>query len=382
MDSFKKLRDACLGFVYQRIAKPILFSIDPERVHMGALSLGEKLGKSGVGRRAAAAAFSYAHPLIAQKVAGLHFRNPVGLAAGFDKDARLSRILPAMGFGFMELGSVTGLPCAGNPGRWLWRLPKSKSILVNIGLKNAGSRVIAERLAGRDCAIPLGVSLARTNCPETVELKAGVDDFVSAYAAFARRGLGDYFTLNISCPNAFGGESFLEEEPLDDLLAAITFAKIALRCFRPIFLKLPAALPPERINAIIDTARRYHISGFICTNLLKGRPASLADANTPAVGALSGLPVQKYSDDLIRYIRERCGTEFVLIGCGGIFSAEDAYRKIRAGASLLQLITGLIYEGPQLVAQINRGLVRLLRRDGFASISEAVGVDVSPPSIS
>ncbi len=377
MDSWKTLRDSVFSLAYRRLLKPILFRIDPERIHAAALSLGEGLGERAVARRIASLFFSYSNVSLRQTVAGMRFENPVGLAAGFDKDARLSRLLPEMGFGFMELGSVTGEACAGNPGRWLWRLPKSKSILVNIGLKNSGARVIAARLAERPCAIPLGISLARTNCPETVELKAGIDDFVKAYAAFARRGLGSYFTLNISCPNAFGGESFLEAQPLDDLLAAITFARLALRCARPIFLKLPAALPSEHINSIIETARRYHIAGFICTNLLKGRPDTLADQNVPAVGSLSGLPVQKHSDELIRYIYERCGQEFVLIGCGGIFSAEDAYRKIRSGASLLQLITGLIYEGPQLVPQINRGLVRLLRRDGYSSISQAVGADVA-----
>ncbi len=367
-------RNRIFGWAYRRIIKPILFLSDPEVVHDQMANVGSVLGESAFGRGLTRCAFGYSHPALVQTVAGIRFPNPVGLAAGFDKDARMTRIMPSVGFGFMEVGSVTGRPCAGNPGQKLWRLKKSESIVVNSGLKNVGAEVIARNLAEMDFMIPLGVSIAKTNTAATCEEDDGIADYLRAYRAFAERDIGSYYTINISCPNAVGGQPFLQPGPLDHLLADFTKLRKELGDQRPVFLKLSADLYPASLDAIIDIARTYAITGFICSNLTKNRNnKSIVDDEVPQKGGLSGAVVRGLSDNLVRSIYHKAGHEFVIIGCGGIFSAEDAYAKIRAGASLVQLITGMIFRGPQVVSDINRGLVRLMRRDGFSSISEAVG---------
>lgn len=366
------LVSSSLGLIYRRIAKPVFFRRDPEEVHDRVTALGERLGRRLFARKIISGLLNYSHPALAQNILGIKFGNPVGLAAGFDKDARLTDILPAVGFGFAEVGSVTGEPCAGNPRPRLWRLPRSRSLLVYYGLKNDGAEAIVERLKNKKFNFVLGVSIAKTNSPATAETEAGIADYVKAFRKFNEAGVGDYYTINISCPNAFGGEPFTDRERLDKLLAALEMVS----CVKPIFLKLSPDLSRSEIDDIIVVASRHHVNGFICSNLTKKRDnKNILDQNIPERGGISGKIVAPLADELIKYVYRKTGGKFVIIGCGGIFSAEDAYRKIRLGASLVQLITGLIFEGPQLIGEINRGLVKLLIHDGFKNISEAVGVD-------
>ncbi len=367
-------RNGLVRWFYQAICKPFFFLFDPERVHDRMIASGAALGKSTCGRRLTRFAFAYSNRRLEQSIRGLRFRNPVGLAAGFDKNAVLTKILPAVGFGFMEVGSVTGRPCAGNPGQKLWRLKKSESIGVNYGLKNVGCEVISRALSKAEFEIPLGISLAKTNSASTESETDGIADYIRAYRAFAETGVGDYYTLNISCPNAHGGQPFLEPDALSRLLDAFSAARASLGDSRPVFLKLSADMYPVQIDAIIDLARRHALAGFICSNLTKNRKNKrLIDDMIPDRGGFSGAVVRGLSDNLVRSIYHKTGREFVIIGCGGIFSAEDAYAKIKAGASLVQLITGMIFRGPQLISDINRGLARLLEQDGFSSISDAIG---------
>lgn len=373
----KYWRQCLFRFGYKVILKPILFLFAPELIHDQALSLGAYLGKSRVARKVIQACFTYKHPALSQTIAGIHFQNPIGLAAGFDKNAELTQIIPEVGFGFAEIGSVTGLPCAGNPGQKLWRLKKTKSIVVNCGLNNVGAEVISQQLADLNFKIPIGISIAKANLPSTSDELSGIKDYVRAYLAFVKYNIGDYITINISCPNIYSGQLFLKPEPLAHLLAELETCRTKYNDIRPWFLKLGADLTPSEVDDIITIARRYHITGFICSNLTKNRQnKKIIDKNVPDCGSLSGTVCQTLSDNLISYIYTKTGHEFLIIGCGGIFSAEDAYRKIRLGASLLQLITGMIFEGPQLISEINYGLVRLLQKDGFRSISEAIGVDL------
>lgn len=362
-------RDHITGFCYRSTLKPAFFRRDPEAMHERMTALGRFLGRRGFLRRATAALFSYAHPALRQTINGIQFQNPVGLAAGFDKDAELVDILPAVGFGFMEVGSITGEPCEGNVRPRLWRLPKSKGLIVYYGLKSKGCERIAAQLFNRQFAIPIGTSVAKTNSPATVPLEAGVADYAKAFRALAH--IGQYTTVNISCPNAFGGEPFVESSRLDALLARLDKIPTA----KPAFLKLPPGLAAAELDAILAVAGRHRIAGFICTNLAKDRRnAGIVDP-LPERGGISGKPLAAFADETIRQVYGRTKGQYTIIGCGGIFSAEDAYRKIRLGASLVQLITGMIFEGPQLISEINRGLVRLLKRDGFKNISEAVGAD-------
>lgn len=358
-----------IAALYRRILKPILFAFDPENVHDQFVNIGELLGDNAATRLITRAMFYFSHPSLATTVAGIRFENPVGLGAGFDKNARLCGILPDVGFGFAELGSFTGKPCAGNPRPRLWRLPKSKALAVYYGLKNDGADAISERMRSAQMRFPVGISAAKTNNKETADPDVAITDYCHVIDRF--RGIGDYFAVNISCPNAFGGETFTHPDLLDRLLTAVD-----ARADKPVFLKLAADLSEHQLDEILRACANHRVDGFICSNLAKSRAnPAIIDANVPAVGGISGKPAQSLSDEQIRYLYRKTRGKYSIIGVGGIFNAEDAYRKIRLGASLVQLITGMIYEGPQLIGQINRDLVRLLRRDGFRTIGEAVGAE-------
>lgn len=364
------LRFTVLGFLYKNILKPIFFRQDPEDVHDRMTKTGKTLGCYAWGKWITKQLFSYQHPSLKQTVDGVAYENPIGLAAGFDKDAELTQILPSVGFGFEEVGSVTGEYCEGNPRPRLWRLPQSESLLVYYGLKNNGALTTHENLSEKTFAFPVGISIAKTNCKETVDVDAGIADYKKAFDTFASSPIGEYITINISCPNTFGGEPFTDPAKLDRLLASLA----TVPCSKPIYIKLPAELPMTQIDEIVAVADKYSIAGFICTNLAKKRDAKkIFDARVPEVGGMSGKVVQDLSDGLIAHLHKNVGDRYTIIGCGGVFTAEDAYRKIQLGASLIQMITGMIYGGPQTIGQINHGLVKLLRRDGYTTIADAVG---------
>ncbi len=363
------VRDVIIRFFYTHILKPLFFCFDPELVHNRMLVVGVFLGSNPITRGLTGMLFDYRNPVLNQTLCGIRFTNPIGLSAGFDKNAILTHILPSVGFGFAETGSITGEPCAGNPGRHLWRLPKDKSLMVYYGLKNVGAEKISERLRSEKFQIPVGISVAKTNSPATVDVSAGVRDYVKAFKLFS--DVGAYTTINISCPNAFGGQPFSDPQLLEQLLAQTD----AIITRKPTFLKLSPDLSSDELNAILDVSAHHKIDGFICTNLIKDRTRVKALENLPQQGGISGKLIENRSNEQLSHVYRATQGKKIIIGCGGIFTARDAYRKIRLGASLLQLITGMIYEGPQVISQINQGLVRFLKRDGFNSISEAVGID-------
>ncbi|EKD78941.1 MAG: dihydroorotate dehydrogenase 2 [uncultured bacterium] len=349
-----------MQWLYQHFCKPILFRFDPERVHRFILAVGRIIPDIGV--------FNYHHPALEQTIAGISFRNPVGLSAGFDKNGQIIRAIGTIGFGFEEVGSITALPCVGNPTPRLWRLPKSQGIVVHIGLANAGAEAIAQRLERHTYSIPFGISIAKTNCQATVDQAAGIADYLVTAQRF--RTIGQYNTLNVSCPNAFGGEPFHQPAALEALLVAYDQLHIA----KPVFIKISPDLDFAVVDQLLAVMIRHHVTGVICGNLTKQRDHSvLRDEHIPTVGGISGKPTRAKSLALIRHVYQQAGQHLIIIGVGGIFSAEDAYEDILAGASLVQLITGMIYQGPQLIGQINRGLVRLLQRDGYSHISQAIG---------
>lgn len=333
------------------------------------------LGKYGIARKIVRFYFYYSNPILEQNILGIKFKNPVGLSAGFDKDANLTAILPSIGFGFMEVGSITGDPCVGNPKPRLWRMKKSKSLAVYYGLKNDGCEAISEKLKGKKFSIPVGISIAKTNSPKTVSVEKAILDYFKTYQIFS--GTGDYAVINISCPNAYGGEPFTDSAKLRALLEKI----FSIPKTKPVFLKLSPDSSKKEIDGLIGVAVEFGIDGFVCSNLTKNRnnPAIL-DEFVPKPGGLSGKILDNLSTELIRYVYKKSldGADegirkFVIIGAGGISSAEDAYKKIKAGASLIELITGMIFEGPQLISDINLGLVKLLKADGYKNISEAIG---------
>tara|TARA_Y100000031_G_scaffold154996_1_gene204381 strand:- start:3782 stop:4903 length:1122 start_codon:yes stop_codon:yes gene_type:complete len=369
-----KLRNAIISFFYKNLLRKILFRIDPEKIHDRAIYLGRILGSNLLLKKITSLFLNFSDPSLKQNIAGIPFINPIGLAAGFDKNAQLIEIMPKVGFGFMEVGSFTGQPCAGNPKPRLWRLVKSRGLVVNYGLKNDGAEAISQRLANQSSQIPLGINIGKTNSAETVELEKGINDYLKGIQSFL--DIGDYLTINISCPNACGGESFTEPNSLNLLLKQVDRFDIK----KPIFLKMAPNLPWQQIDQIIELAHQYQITGFICSNLSKNRnnskvlPQEISKLPQD-VGSVSGKPAEQSANGQIKYIYQKTKGQKVIMGCGGVFSAEDAYKKIRLGANLIQLITGMIFEGPQVISQINLGLSQLLKRDRFENISQAVGID-------
>ncbi len=367
-----KLTTNLSKFLYKMVFKRLFFALDPEFIHDTVTLFGRFLGSNFLTRKLVNLSFAFEDSSLSQNILGINLKNPIGLAAGFDKNAHLLKVLPEVGFGFAEVGSITGEACPGNSGTRLWRMPNSESLLVYYGLKNDGAVAISQRLSGKKYKFPVGISIAKTNSKDTVEEHAGIEDYFKAYKEFVSKNIGDYFTINISCPNAYGGEPFVEPEKLDHLLSRLRQIENA----KPVFIKLPPELPFIQIDRIIEVANLYKIDGYICTNLAKSRSnEKIKDNAVPEVGGFSGKVVQELSDNLVAYIYRKTNGQSIIIGCGGVFNAEDAYKKIRLGANLIQMITGMIYNGPQVIGEINRGLSELLKRDGFKNISEAVGVD-------
>ncbi len=362
---------------YQRIVKPILFLFDPEDVHDGMIRFSSWAERYSFFRRIFHRCFAYHHPSLEQNILGVHFLNPIGLSAGFDKNAQIINAIASVGFGFSEVGSITGEPCAGNPKPRLWRLPKSKAIMVWFGLKNDGADVIAKRLRDTSFPIPIGTSIARTNDATTVDLEKGIADYAKAFSAFSN--IGAYFTINISCPNTCGGEPFASPDRLERLLTEID----SIPTKKPIFLKFPADISFEDADRLVAVAQRHRIHGLVISNLTKQHESSTIDASEVTAsmkGGISGKPTFSQSNALIAHIYRVVGGKLIIIGVGGIFSATDAYEKILSGASLVQLITGMIYEGPQLIGEISHGIVQLLKRDGFTTICEAIGKKSKDPT--
>lgn len=335
-------------------------------------AMGKFLGSNIITRKISTFFFnSPSDPVLTQIIHGIKFKNPIGLSAGFDKNAELTGIIPEVGFGFEEVGSITGEPCEGNPKPRLWRLKKSKALVVYYGLKNDGCEKLAAKLKNKKFKIPIGINIAKTNCRKTADTKEGIADYVKAYRHFL--DIGDYFTINVSCPNTFGGEPFHNGTKLDQLFNALE--KYPTK--KPVFIKISPDLSEAQIDEILEVSKKHHINGFICTNLTKKREnLKILDKNIPENGGISGKAIEELSDRMIATIYRKTGGKFTIIGCGGVFSAEDAYKKIRLGASLIELITGMIFEGPQLISQINLELAELLKKDGFGNIREAVGSDI------
>ncbi len=314
---------------------------------------------------------------LVQELHGVEFDSPVGLAAGFDKSGEIVPAIAALGFGFGTVGSVTAKKCVGNPRPWFYRLPKTKSLVVNAGLANDGSKIVIERLRNYDSkatqSFPVVLSVAKTNHHKVVDINDAINDYITTLKRAKNEKSIKMFEINISCPNAYGGEPFTTPDRLEKLLSVVD--KVGLT--QPIFIKMPVDLSWKDFKKLLDVAVKHKIAGVTVANLAKDRSKiEFKDNLSDSVrGNLSGKPAYSLSNELIRQTYLNYGKKLTIIGVGGIFTAEDAYAKIKLGASLVEIITGLIFNGPQLAAEINDGLVRLLKRDGYDHISQAIGVD-------
>ena len=340
--------------LYRKILKPVLFKFDPEKVHDLFIWKGEILGKYALTRKIVDIIYGYHGKDISKIVDGIKYRTPVMLSAGFDYNGKLTQILPSIGFGGEEIGSVTAYPCEGNVVPRLTRLPKSKSIIVNKGLRNDGVDKIIERIKSK-ILIPgfvLGISIARTNNERSVPIQAGIKDYMYSFRRLNEENIGDYYTINISCPNSFGGEAFTTPELLDRLLLSLR----TIPCSKPVYIKMPINMSWDRFQSLIDIIIKNKINGVIIGNLNKDYSSLDVKNEAPYnfKGGLSGKPCTHPSTFLIGKTREYCGNSLTIIGCGGIMSPDTAMEKFSAGADLIHIITGMIFEGPGLVRRILR----------------------------
>ncbi len=355
--STKTVFHSVISFLYTTVLKPIFFLFDPELVHDTMTKLGAFFGNFSITQAINSALFAYYDPALATKRDGIVFPNPVGLSAGFDYNADLTQILPSVGFGWHTVGTVTLHSYDGNTSPMLGRFPNSKALLVNKGLKNIGAQEIIKKLTPLQFKIPVGISIGSTNAAYETD-KEQITDIITCFRLFEKSKVGhSYYELNISCPNTFGGEPFTTTNRLEILLTALDKLKVT----KPIYVKMPIDQSEKESLQLLAVIAKHKTAGVILGNLTK-------DKTNPAVatedakewqkrkGNLSGKPTFERSNRLIALTKKHYKNRFTIIGTGGIFSAEDARQKIALGADLVQLITGMIYQGPQLIGSINRDL--------------------------
>ena len=364
-----------------RFVRPLLFRLNAERAHEVSLRAAEMLQRtvpSLVESR-----YRFEDERLKQRLWGKTFPNPVGLAAGADKNAQLVPFWEALGFGFVEVGSVSAQPASGNPKPRAFRLPEDRALINRLGLNNDGAEVVAERLqqSRSERSRPLGINLAKTHDPEIMGT-AALDDYRASFRALVSEA--DYITLNVSCPNTADGRTFEDPEALDELLGVIASEQKAPGLAVPVLIKLSPPLSDRvlfdtQLEEVIAVAEGHEVDGFIATNTspdrhgLRTAPERLSEIGE---GGLSGPPLEARSTRLVQYLYQATDGNIPIVGVGGVHDADSAYAKIRAGASLVQLYTALIYEGPALIRDIKRGLVERLSEGGYASIEGAVGADV------
>lgn len=375
MDKIQYLPKAT-EIIYKNLIKKAFFQIEPETIHNAMVRLGETFGKNTKIKDFLSSQLRIKDKALQQNLAGIKFENPIGLAAGFDYEAKLTQIFPALGFGFETLGTITNLACEGNLKPRLGRLPKSKSLMVNKGFRNLGAKATCKKLTGLSFEIPIGISIGKSNVPECNAQKKSIEDIIRAFITIEKSKVQHaYYELNISCPNLQGNVSFYPPENLKELLAEVDRLKIK----KPIFVKMPLEKTNEEIIKILDIISKYSPKGIVLSNLSKNRknklliPEEIIKFSANA-GSFSGKPTYRQSNELIKLAYKNYKDRFIVIGCGGVFSAKDAYEKICLGASLIQMITGIIFEGPQVASQINSGLIELLKKDGLSHISDAIGI--------
>ncbi len=340
------------------LLRSILFQLDAETAHRIALTA----LKFPLPGRAATVGGA-----LAIRVAGIDFPNPLGMAAGFDKDAEVPGALLRAGFGFVEVGSITPLPQTGNPRPRLFRLPQDRAVINRMGFNNRGAGAAVRRLAAQPCPGILGINIGANK---------GAADRAADYVTMTRlmAPLGAYLAVNISSPNTPGLRALQDEGALAALLDAVLAERAngLTPTVVPIFLKVAPDLTPADIDAIARIAMDRHLNGLIVANTTISRPHLRSGAAGEA-GGLSGAPLRDLALTRLRDFRDATGGAMPLIGVGGIATAQDAWTRIRAGASLIQLYTAMIYDGPGIARAITCGLEALMRRDGFATIAEAVG---------
>jgi len=309
-------------------------------------------------------------PRLGAHVLGIHFPNPIGLAAGFDKDADVPDAMLRFGFGFVECGTLTPKPQSGNPKPRLFRLREDRAVINRMGFNNRGIESAAQRLARRGRKGIVGINIGANK-----DSADRIADYAIGFRRLAQ--FGDYVTVNVSSPNTPGLRGLQNRDELQRLLYALLDVRSSLDRKTPLLLKIAPDLDEAALDEIAAVVLESGIEGLIVSNTTVTRPASLRSANAGQAGGLSGKPLFEPSTLALKEMRKRIGSRIALVGVGGVSNGADAYAKIRAGASLVQLYTALAYEGPGLVTRIKRELLQCLARDGFACVTDAVGIDAA-----
>jgi dihydroorotate dehydrogenase len=362
--------------IYRSLLRPILFRLPPETVHELALhSLRFFLGSSTT--RKFIAGRTTLSPFGKLDRFGLTFANPVGLAAGFDKNGTAAQALAALGFGFIEVGSVTSEPQPGNPRPRLFRLPRDRALINRAGFNNCGAGQLVENIRRRRPECVLGVNLGKSR---HVAIGDAITDYLASFETVYE--IADYIAINVSSPNTPKLRELQQPEMLAELLKSLQqrndelARRNSLQQPKPLLLKIAPDLSKSEVASIVEIATSLKIAGLIATNTTisrSGLQTLSAEVEACGEGGLSGAPLRGRSNEVIALIYRLTRGEMPIIGVGGVFTAEDAWEKICAGAGLIQLYTGFIYEGPGVARRINEGLAEILKREGFRSLDEAIG---------
>ena len=351
--------------VYRSLVRPILFSLPPETAHELALHSLSLLGPKVIAKRFR---HDVSNPITCL---GLTFKNPIGLAAGFDKNGVALQPLAALGFGFIEAGTVTYHAQPGNPRPRLFRLSEDQALINRAGFNNEGAAAFARKVEDHRPDCVLGVSIGKS---KITPLADATDDYVKSFELVYK--VADYIAVNVSSPNTPQLRELQQSEQLSSLLSALQSRRRELRKQVPLLVKLSPDLDRGDLEMIVDVVERLKIDGIIATNTTVSRDNLRTDRTRVAAcgeGGLSGKPLKNRSTSVIAQLYEMTSGKIPLVGVGGIFTAEDAWEKISAGASLVQLYTGFIYQGPAIAQEINEGLSRILAREGFSGVDAAVG---------
>jgi dihydroorotate dehydrogenase len=337
------------------LAKPFLFMMQPETAHHFAFSNLKWFFRLPFVKGYFRSRYRMDHPLLKKQVAGLSFPNPVGLAAGFDKDAKLFGELGEMGFGFVEIGTVTPKAQPGNDKPRLFRLVKDAALINRMGFNNEGAEAAARRLRKRNPGLIIGGNIGKNKVTPNEE---AVNDYISCFETLF--DVVDYFVVNVSSPNTPNLRALQDKGPLKEILHRLQELNRQKKQAKPMFLKIAPDLTDSQLDDICEIVEETGIDGVIATNTTISREGLLTDQQAVeaiGMGGLSGKPLTARSTEVIKYLADKSGKSFVIIGVGGIHSAADAIEKIRAGADLIQLYTGFIYEGPKLIREINQAII-------------------------
>ena len=355
------------------LIKPILFKLDPEQAHNYTFAISKLVQKMPALLSALETLYRYNSPRLVQKVLGITYSNPIGLAAGFDKNVEIPYLLQSLGFGFLEFGSITALPSNGNAKPRLFRLAEDQALINRLGLNNKGVDALLKPISELDLSIPFAINITKTHSPDILG-DDGINDIVNSFIKLYPFGL--YHVINVSCPNTKEGKTFESATAVSKLLGRISTERKKIGIDKPLFIKFSADIELSELQACLLVCDSYGVDGYIISNTSTKRTNLLTDQaklDSIGKGGLSGKPLLENSLKLVSFIWQRFEGRKPIIGLGGISSAEDAIAMMQAGASLVQLYTGLVYQGPGVIKKIVKGMDEYCQREKINSISEIIG---------